>query len=68
MAKKNRRIIISTSTVAFAYNREANNIKVIMMKLDKFIYQIFIIVNEVAQLRNSMRLNDMLYILIIYII
>ena len=68
MAKKNRRIIISTSTVAFAYNREANNIKVIMMKLDKFIYQIFIIVNEVAQLRNSMRLNDMLYILIIYIV
>ena len=61
MAKKNLKMMISTSMVALASNREANNIKVIVTELERITYRFFIIAKEVAQLRHVMELNDMLY-------
>ena len=57
MAKKNSKMMISTSMVAFASNREANNIKTMMTELERVTYRLFIIAKEVAQLKHSIRLN-----------
>ena len=57
MAKKNLKMMISTSTVALASNREANYIKGVVTELERVTYRFFIIAKEVAQLRHSMRLN-----------
>jgi hypothetical protein len=48
MAKENLKRMISTSTVAFASNRETNNIKAIVTKLERVTYRIFIIAKLVA--------------------
>ena len=61
MAKENLKMMISTSTVALASNREVNNIKAIVTELERVTYRFFIIAKEVAQLRHSMRLNGTLY-------
>ena len=61
MANENLKRMNSTSTVALASNREANNIKDIGTELERVTYRFFIIAKEVAQLRHSMRLNGTLY-------
>ena len=61
MAKENLKRMNSTSTVALASNREANNIKGVVTELEIVTYRFFIIAKEVAQLRHSMRLKGTLY-------
>ena len=61
MAKENLKMMLSTSTVALAYNREANKFKAIVTELKRVTYRFSIIAKDVVQLRHSMRLNDTLY-------